>query len=145
MKSKIFAMLFVSILVAGACSSGGDQNSAANQNSDDSSDSVVLLEPTDFQSSIESNPDAPLINVHIPYEGHIAGTDSFVPFDKIGEWNGLPSDKSEQIVIYCMSGNMSADASKELAALGYTNIVDLEGGMEAWESAGLELEMTEPA
>ena len=34
-----------------------------------------------------------LINVHIPYEGRIAGTDLLLPYDTIGQNRALPADK----------------------------------------------------
>ena len=34
---------------------------------------------------------------------------------------------------------MSAEALPALQALGYTNVVDLKGGMNAWRDAGLEI------
>ena len=63
-----------------------------------------------------------------------------VPFDDIeSSADQLPTDKGATLAIYCRSGNMSADAAVDLAAMGYTDVVDLEGGMVAWEAAGLEL------
>ncbi|NLA36906.1 MAG: rhodanese-like domain-containing protein, partial [Actinobacteria bacterium] len=38
--------------------------------------------------------------------------------------------------VYCKSGNMSADAVADLAALGYTDVVELDGGFDAWVDAG---------
>jgi rhodanese-related sulfurtransferase len=35
---------------------------------------------------------------------------------------------------------MSTTASKELVKLGYTNILNLDGGMAAWEQLGLPIE-----
>lgn len=35
---------------------------------------------------------------------------------------------------------MSAEAAEELVALGYKDVWDLEGGMDAWRRAGLLLE-----
>ena len=49
---------------------------------------------------------------------------------------GQYPDKNQILVLYCKSGPMSASAAKELAALGYTNIVELKGGFNAWKRAG---------
>jgi rhodanese-related sulfurtransferase len=98
-----------------------------------------LLTPAEFAATIAED-GVTVVNVHVPYEGHIAGTDAFVPFDSIGSWSDLPDDRTTPIAVYCRSGTMSAAAADSLLELGYTNVVDLAGGMNAWIAAGQQLE-----
>ena len=91
---------------------------------------AAMLEDKDF----------PLINVHIPYEGEIEGTDEFVPFNEIeSNLDKFPTDKDAQIVVYCRSGSMSAQAAQKLVELGYTDVWNVDGGMIAWENSGRTL------
>jgi rhodanese-related sulfurtransferase len=82
------------------------------------------------------NEQAMVINVHIPYQGELEGTDAFIPYDKIRDDPRLPEDKGTEILLYCRSGNMSEEAGVDLHEEGYTNIAHLEGGMKAWEASG---------
>ena len=84
--------------------------------------------------------DFTFVNVHIPYEGEIAKTDAFVPYNEIEKnLDKLPADKNTKIVLYCRSGRMSTLAAETLVRLGYTNVWNMEGGMIAWEALGLPL------
>jgi rhodanese-related sulfurtransferase len=84
--------------------------------------------------------DFPLINVHIPYEGEIEGTDLLVPFNQVeANLAQLPADKHAKVVLYCRRGSMSVTAARALVKLGYTDIWNLDGGMIAWKQAGYPL------
>jgi rhodanese-related sulfurtransferase len=97
------------------------------------------LEPAQLNAQLKTK-DFVLINVHVPYEGEIAGTDLFVRFDAIASAKNLPKSKASEIVVYCRSGRMSAIAAVALVKLGYTNVRELRGGFEAWVAAGYRLE-----
>ncbi len=98
---------------------------------------VRRIGPQTLQGMLKAK-DFYLVNVHIPYEGEIAQTDAFIPYDKTAQLlPRYPVDKHAKIVVYCRSGRTSAIAAKELVRLGYTDVLDLEGGMIAWEEDGL--------
>ncbi len=84
--------------------------------------------------------DFTLINVHIPYDGEIPQTDLFIPYSEVeGNADRLPQEKNAKIVIYCRSDRMSNVASMTLVEMGYTNVLNLKGGMRAWKEAGFVL------
>lgn len=102
--------------------------------------SYTRVSPEELRAMRESE-DFPLINVHIPFEGNVPGTDRSIPYDEIGQYpDKLPADKNAKIVLYCRSGSMSTEAAQALVERGYTNVWELEGGMNAWERAGYRLE-----
>ncbi|MFT7587869.1 MAG: rhodanese-related sulfurtransferase [Limisphaerales bacterium] len=44
-------------------------------------------------------------------------------------------DKDKPVYLYCRSGGRSGQASKALSKAGFTQIVDLKGGITAWKAA----------
>lgn len=87
------------------------------------------------------NKDFLFINVHIPFEGDIPGTDFSIPYNEVDRnLDKLPEEKDAKIVLYCRSDRMSRIAAERLVELGYTNLWNLDGGFNAWENAGLPLE-----
>lgn len=101
--------------------------------------SYTNVSVTELQRMLE-NKDFTFINVHIPFEGDIPGTDMSIPYDQIDQNLNQIADKDAKIVLYCRSDRMSNIAAKTLVGLGYSNVYNLVGGMIDWESAGLSLE-----
>ena len=121
-------------ILAACGGSGGSATATAKPSG------VTILSPVAYRDALAAGPNAFVVNVHTPYEGELPGTSAFVAFDRINEGAAdLPADKSAPLYIYCRSGRMSAEATPALQALGYTNIIDLKGGMNAWRDAGLEI------
>lgn len=147
MKRKIWFMLIIAPLLVAACG-GGSSKQAAPVSSEPipgqkvavSGGEYINITVSDLQEMLK-NKDFIFVNVHTPFEGDIAQTDLSIPYDKIDvQLDQLPSDKDARIVLYCRSDRMSSIAAETLAGLGYTNVANLEGGMVAWEQAGLPIE-----
>ena len=63
--------------------------------------------------------------------GHIQGA-ILVPNETISDKQpALLPDLNAEILVYCRSGNRSAQATKKLIAIGYTNVADF-GGIIDW-------------
>jgi rhodanese-related sulfurtransferase len=141
-RSVGLAAVVVLTVVLAAC--GGAQKTAAPTPAPTAAlqqqTSTVYIDITAQQlSEMLAGKDFTLVNVHIPYDGEIAQTDLFIPYNEIaGQLDKLP-DKSARIVVYCRSGPMSTWAAQTLVAAGYANVMELDGGMYAWEAAGYEL------
>lgn len=89
---------------------------------------------------MNANKDFILINTHIPYEGEIPGTDFLIPFNEIDRYKAkLPNDKTARIVVYCKAGPMGNIAAERLIEMGYVNVINFKGGMNAWEKTGRSL------
>lgn len=52
-------------------------------------------------------------------------------------------DRRLPVYVYCRSGSRSMNTSKLLDGLGFETIVNLDGGINSWKSAGLPIEVAE--
>lgn len=80
------------------------------------------------------------LDIRSPKERQIAyieGSHLLPPPKVKEEIASFASDKSENIVLYCASGKRSLAAAKELSKLGYQNLYNLDGGIEAWQKEAL--------
>ena len=133
------ALLAVAPFVLSACTASDPAPSPSRASSPTAERITGLVPASDFARAVVQ-PSRVTINVHVPFEGAIDGTDLFVPFDKIEQRaSRLPADRTTPLAIYCRTGSMSAAAAKTLASLGYTDVVELQGGMRAWKASGRSL------
>lgn len=88
--------------------------------------------------------DAVVLDVREPGEygaGHILGARN-VPFSRIDSGGAELAGKRKDrpVILCCESGNRSARAAALLKAQGYTRVLNLSGGIAAWQQAGLPVE-----
>lgn len=128
MKIKLFIFLFV--LITLSCNS---QNA------------TQLLNPTAFNETIKTNKNAIVLDVRTPEEfaeGYIENAQNI-------NYNGnnfkdeiAKLDKSKTYLVYCLSGKRSASAASYMRANGFKNVINLDGGILAWQQNNLPLTTT---
>ena len=86
--------------------------------------------------------DAPVVlDVRTPAEyasGHIPGAVN-IPFDEVAQ-RIAEIDAPHGVALYCMVGPRARKGETALLAAGYEKVFHLEGGLAAWQAAGLPVE-----
>ncbi len=101
---------------------------------------VLEISPAELDAMLQDK-DFELINVHIPRDGEIPGTDVHIAYtDTDGLEEHLGHDPGAKAVLYCKTGPMSAIAAGALVDLGYCRIHDLPAAMTGWEAEGYPLD-----
>lgn len=49
-------------------------------------------------------------------------------------------DKTKPVYVYCLAGGRSAAAAEKMRAMGYKNVYELKGGINAWKAGNKALE-----
>ena len=86
--------------------------------------------------------DALVVDVREPGEygaGHIIGARN-VPLARIGAAAGELKRKDRPVIVYCQGGERAPKAAALLRKQGYGSVVNLSGGIGAWQQAGLPVE-----
>jgi sulfur-carrier protein adenylyltransferase/sulfurtransferase len=83
-----------------------------------------------------------LIDVREPHEwaeSHLEAA-THVPQGELPErLDEVAPDTAERVVLYCRTDNRSARAADMMRGRGYENVAVIQGGITAWEEAGLPL------
>lgn len=132
-KLSTLVLALVAVLVFASCSNGSDEAGASG-----GGPGWTRLSPQELNELMASE-DVYLVNVHVPDEGQIPGTDANISYTELADRaSELPTDQT--LVLYCRSGNMSTQAAADLVAAGRTGFYELDRGFIAWNDAGLPFE-----
>jgi len=85
--------------------------------------------------------DALVVDVRDPGEygaGHILGAKN-VPLSRLGDAD-VAKRKERPVIVYCDGTERASKAVAALKKQGYTRVVNLSGGLKAWQQAGLPVE-----
>lgn len=129
MKTLLFSLSLVFTFLFAACQQPGDSGKAVNES--------ITIEK--FESILSAKSNALVLDVRTPQEfagGHIAGAVNLDIYDP-GFKDALGKlDKTRPVLVYCKSGGRSGEAAGMMAAMGFREVYNLNGGMLAWTNAG---------
>lgn len=93
----------------------------------------------ELRSELASNPDTLLVDVRTPGEYQSGSIDGAVnlPLAQVdAHLRRIVHDAGGRMVLICQSGGRAAQAADMLAGAGLADVAVLDGGMNAWVSAG---------
>ncbi len=103
-------------------------------------DGWAITTPEDLVETLAENSDIILLDVRTAEEVDATGTIEgalTIPLEELlarrAEW---PADKEATIVVFCKVGGRGAIALSILRSYGYSNVINLKGGIDAWIAAG---------
>jgi rhodanese-related sulfurtransferase len=136
----LLAVIAIGFVALGGAGSGAAPSLATGETIVQGTGGHWINVTPDRLAQMLEHKDFTLLNVKTPYVGEIDGTDLYIPYDQLtARASELPSSKSAKILVYCRSGVQSRQAAQTLLNLGYTNVWNLDGGMNAWQSSGRTL------
>lgn len=91
----------------------------------------------EVKQRLDAGEDLNLVDVREPDERaafNIGGL--FIPLGKIQtmQTDEIDNLKNEEVIFYCRSGNRSGQACLILETMGFTNVKNLVGGMNDWQT-----------
>ncbi len=136
--NRLIIFLFLIFIVV-SCESQSDKvsNAAVEETSTQpASSSTVRTYSNITVSEAARNKDAVFLDVRTPKEvaqGKIPGALQIDVKNSNFKEEVSKLDKSKTYIVYCRSGNRSVRASAIMIDLGFENIINMEGGYNAWK------------
>ena len=103
----------------------------------------VTVSADDFQKKMSTLKDVQLVDVRTPEEyreGHIKNSLNINVQGSSFEAEVAKLDKKKPVMVYCRSGGRSASAQRMLIDMGFAEVINLDGGIRGWQSAGKPVE-----
>ena len=146
LRSMVVALGLVMVLVGAACS--GAEPSETTETSDVPQSGYVTVDVNQaYEQLAVMNTDARIVDVREPDEWQATGVPVGAVLIPLGELETRAPDElnpQDPVYVICNSGNRSKTGSQTLVDLGYEEVYNVDGGMQAWLAAALPVEYPEP-
>jgi len=96
---------------------------------------MKIISVQELNEKIQAGASLNLLDVREPYEHeefNIGGILLPLGDIRVGDTEPIEHLKNQEIICYCRSGNRSGQAIMILESMGFTNLVNVTGGMLSW-------------
>lgn len=138
---KIFALLFCILLSFQSCKEKNETTIGLETGTSKTEQTTIqVVSPNTFQKQISQSETPQIVDVRTLEEfedAHLAGAVNISVTTGNFQEKAAALNKNAPVYLYCRSGGRSARATQQLEEMGFLEIYDLEGGITAWQAAGL--------
>ena len=130
---SLTALTLAAVLMLGACGGSTATDSKLELTSVGDVEELVATPPADLV----------VLDIRTPEEfagGHLAGAINIDYYADDFESQLRQLDLEVPYVMYCNSGNRSSNALPVMDSIGFDEVYELDGGIQAWFGAGLPIE-----
>ena len=134
------------LLITAICSvvfvSCKEQVKTTNEQQETVISNIKMVSPQEVYDALQEDTSLQLIDVRTPEEygvTHLKTSQNICVTTPGFKEKAAKLDKFLPVFVYCKKGGRSARASEILAEMGFTQIFDLQGGINNWEEQDLEM------
>lgn len=103
--------------------------------------SITTISPKQLYDTVQAGQPVELIDVRTPVEFrevHVSFARN-LPLDQLDAAHVAAGQKGspQPLFVICRSGSRGKQACEKIVSAGFTNVVNVEGGTQAWDQAGL--------
>lgn len=102
---------------------------------------IEIVPPEQVYAAIQGDTSIQLVDVRTQAEyqvNHIKKSQNICVTNKDFKEKIAKLDKKKPVYVYCGKGGRSAKAAEILKEMGFVEVYDLQGGLQNWNSNGLE-------
>jgi rhodanese-related sulfurtransferase len=100
---------------------------------------MQTISPQQLHDLVKSEKRVDLIDVRTPVEYrevHVAFARN-VPLDQLKPSEVIAGRNGDPLYVICRSGGRGKQACEKISAAGFSNVINVDGGTQAWDQAGL--------
>lgn len=139
MKKLLPFSLCLSALLLLSCG----KESGKNESGSNAGNSKTEIDVSQAKKILDEGKPLMLLDVRTPEEvsqGYIKGAVQ-INYNESGFTEKISKlDTSQLVIVYCAVGGRSAKATSQMVNLGFKDVHNMTGGIEAWKAAGFPVE-----